>query len=515
MDGTRSGSSATGTNVTRTVFYAWQSDCPSGTNRGFIRKALDRAVKRLKEDGYEIEVDEGTAGVSGMPDITNEILKKIDECDVFVADVTLVGTVDEAGTTKRLSNPSVMYELGYARNAHGENRLVALVNKAFGRLEDLPFDIRRARVSHYTRHNPRAKGDTEPQILVDLLYQSLKAVLDRPLPENESSETDSVEALMRLLPKPDGVIEVELLIEKHRKALATGMGDEERLVPANSMPTDHALRYRYLADQAISYIEASLPLCGLLATGVAFGSSRHDHIWRRTVEHMGNVASQPRTGVDMSLLDLRYLPMLMLAYSALIAGLVRGNFTAIRAALIDARIRNDDNQKVPAISCADPWTPFRHADLVPNIALIDAESDEKCAIDRIGQLLNGTEGRRFTPGSLLLHLILRETLRPVIPDDRDYTETFDKAEVLLALMTADAVANTDKYIPSPYYGAFTLRNRHIQDAPFEQSFIYDALSSGSAWQPLSAGLFGGDEARFRSAAATVLVGAKEARGGRN
>ena len=233
-----------------------------------------------------------------------------------------------------------------------------------------------------------------------------------------------------------------MLIEKHRKALATGMGDEERLIPANSMPTDHTLRYRCLADQANLHIEASLPLCELLGMGVAFGGSRHDHIWRRTVEHMGNVASQPRTGVDMSLLDLRYLPMLMLAYSALIVGVDRDNYAAIGAALIDARIRNDENQKVSVISCADPWRPFRHAELVPNIALIDAESGEMCDLDRIGRLINGAERPRFTPGSNLLHCVLREPLRPMIHDDRDYTETFDNAEVLLALMTADAVTDT-------------------------------------------------------------------------
>ena len=54
-------------NVTRTVFYAWQSDCPSGTNRGFIRKALKKAVERLNDEGYDVAVDEGTAGVAGMP----------------------------------------------------------------------------------------------------------------------------------------------------------------------------------------------------------------------------------------------------------------------------------------------------------------------------------------------------------------------------------------------------------------------------------------------------------------
>ena len=136
-----------------------------------------------------------------MPDITNEILKKIDQCAVFVADVTLVGTVDEDGSTKRLSNPSVMYELGYARKAHGENRLVALVNTAFGRVEDLPFDIKSSRVSPYTRHKPPVEGDTERKQLVALLCESLQAVLDEPIPENVSSEAEPGDRFTRLLRK--------------------------------------------------------------------------------------------------------------------------------------------------------------------------------------------------------------------------------------------------------------------------------------------------------------------------
>ena len=513
MDGTRSRSFFTVTDVARTVFYAWQADCPSGTNRGFIRGALDRAVKRLNEDSREIEVDEGTAGVAGMPDISNEILKKIDQCSVFVADVTLVGTADEADSTKRLSNPSVMYELGYARKAHGEKRLVALVNTAFGRVEDLPFDIKNARVSPYTRHKPTEAGDTEPRQLVDLLCESLKLVLDEPTPENESSEADPVAVLKSLLPKPDGVIEVEDLISKHTEALVTEMGNEERFPLSNSMASDSPAGYRYLADQAGLYIDACLPLCELFATGVAFGGSRHDRIWQGTVERLANLASKPPGGAP-SLLDLQYLPTLMLAYSALIAGVDRENYAGIRATLMDSRIRTDRAQKVPVISCVNPWRPFESAALVPTIALLDGESGQMCDIDRITRLL--TESRRFTPGSCLLHSILREPLRSIIPDDEDYTETFDKAEVLLALMVADAGADiVEYYFPSPYYGAFTWRYRMIRQEPFEKRFVDEALSSVGTWPPLSAGLFRGHESRFRSAAKTVLSGAKEARGRQN
>ena len=515
MDGSQSRSWPPVTNVARTVFYAWQSDCPSGTNRGFIREALDRAVKRLNEDDFEIEVDEGTAGVAGMPDISNEILKKIDQCSVFVADVTLVGRADEADSTKRLSNPSVMYELGYARKAHGEKQLVALVNTAFGRVEDLPFDIKNARVSPYTRHKPTEAGDTEPRQLVDLLCESLKLVLDEPTPENESSEDDPVAALKSLLPKPDGVIEVEDLIREHTESLVRKMVDEEKFPLGNSMASNSPAGYRYLADQATLYIDACLPLCELLATGVAFGDSSHDRVWQQTVGQVANVANQPRGGV-MSLLDLRFLPLSMLAYSVLIAGVDRENYPAIRAALIDAGIRNEAKQKVPVISCVNPWRPFESAALVANIALIDAESGEMCDLDRIGRLICHTESHRFTPESDLLHVVLRKPLRRLIPDDEDYTEIFDKAEVLLALMTADAGADTvEYYVPSPYYGAFTWRYRMIQQKPFEKRFIDEASRSMSAWPILTSGLFGKDVTRFQSAAETVISGAKEARRRRN
>ena len=512
MDGSHSRSLSTVANVTRTVFYAWQSDCPSGTNRGFIRDALDRAVKRLNADGYEIKVDEGTAGVAGMPDITGEILKKIDQCDVFVADVTLVGTVDEADSAKRLSNPSVMYELGFARKALGENRLVGIVNTAFGRVEDLPFDINSARVSPYTRHRPKADDDTEPKQLADLLYKSLKAVLDGPISEIESSEANPVVALKRLLPDTARVIEVEDLTNSETEALVSELTDKERFPPSNSLAKIDTDGIRYIADQANRYVSVCLPACELLATGVAYGKDDHNDIWRRTIERVGNTASEEQSG-SVPLLDLRRVPTLMLGYSTLIAGVHRNNYQAIRALLVDAMVRDDRMSKIPAIGWVHPWVPFGNAVVVASVVAIEAKSSNPCALDLITNLINGSQGRLYTPGSDLLHKILREPLRPMILDDDDYTETFDRSEVLLALMTADAVDHTVEDIPSPYYGAFTWRYRrtHIQQTPFEQSFVDDALNSEGAWPLLSAGLFGGDMARFRTAAKTVLSGAEEAR----
>ena len=122
----------------RIVFYSWQSDIPSALNRGFIENALQRSAKAIAADAtleVEFRVDTDAAGASGAPAIADEICKKIDRSDVFVADVTDVTVVDSAG--RRMPNPNVLLELGYAAKSLGWERILLVRNEAFGRVEDL------------------------------------------------------------------------------------------------------------------------------------------------------------------------------------------------------------------------------------------------------------------------------------------------------------------------------------------------------------------------------------------
>jgi hypothetical protein len=81
-----------------TVFYSWQSDTPSNLNRSFIEKSIHEALERLKS-GAELEIalrdatlelDKDTKGIGGSPPIADTIFRKIEECAVFVADLTRV-----------------------------------------------------------------------------------------------------------------------------------------------------------------------------------------------------------------------------------------------------------------------------------------------------------------------------------------------------------------------------------------------------------------------------------------
>jgi hypothetical protein len=133
---------------THTVFYSWQSDLPNNTNRGFIQRALERAAENIKaDDTIQIEpvLDRDTDGVPGSPDIAETIFGKIDNCDVFVCDVSIINP----GASRSTPNPNVLIELGYARKCLGSGRIVMVMNTEFGGPELLPFDLRPKRVTQY------------------------------------------------------------------------------------------------------------------------------------------------------------------------------------------------------------------------------------------------------------------------------------------------------------------------------------------------------------------------------
>ncbi|WP_144284089.1 TIR domain-containing protein [Megalodesulfovibrio gigas] len=82
----------------------------------------------------------------GSPDLKEKILQNISSCQFFVCDVTLVNP-DSSG--RKMPNPNVMFELGYAVKRLGWERIILVYNTCNGRIEDLPFDIRSHRPQCY------------------------------------------------------------------------------------------------------------------------------------------------------------------------------------------------------------------------------------------------------------------------------------------------------------------------------------------------------------------------------
>jgi hypothetical protein len=134
--------------MTKTAFYAWQSDRDEDVCRFLIRDAARLALKKLKADtkitsAPSFELDHDTKGVAGHPHIASVIRRKIKQCAVFIADVTHVAKYITAdGRDKYAQNANVMIELGIAIRAKGFERLLLVMNDHFGPVTELPFDLK-------------------------------------------------------------------------------------------------------------------------------------------------------------------------------------------------------------------------------------------------------------------------------------------------------------------------------------------------------------------------------------
>lgn len=161
------------------VFYSWQSDLPNATNRGFIQDALEKACKQVANDP-DIEeaprVDQDTKDLSGSPLIPAAILEKIDECQAFVADVSLCFS---GPGSKVAPNPNVVYELGYAIARLGWDRVILVVNEEYGKVETLPFDLEKRRAIPYTAKVGEQNRSEAKKALVVRLTANIEAIAKR------------------------------------------------------------------------------------------------------------------------------------------------------------------------------------------------------------------------------------------------------------------------------------------------------------------------------------------------
>jgi hypothetical protein len=129
------------------VFFSWMSDRPREFNTQVIEKAAEAAIKEMKKESEVVglQFDRDTRGTRGAVDIADVIFDKIRKCRAFIADVTIIGDTG----TRLTSNPNVLVELGYAVGVHGWDRIILVCNEAYGKVEEVPFDLRGRRTMKY------------------------------------------------------------------------------------------------------------------------------------------------------------------------------------------------------------------------------------------------------------------------------------------------------------------------------------------------------------------------------
>ena len=140
------------------LFYSWQNDRKD--IKGIVFNALKSAQVNLKSEGIDLIIDQDTSGRTGKRKIEEEVLRKIENCDIFLADLTpvtcLLKAPEEHELPKLMPNSNVMFEYGYALRAKGENRMIALAcldKQKDEHIEFMPFDVNHDTITPFTDEN--------------------------------------------------------------------------------------------------------------------------------------------------------------------------------------------------------------------------------------------------------------------------------------------------------------------------------------------------------------------------
>ena len=173
------------------IFYSWQSDLDKDLNMNCIRHALRDMSSNIENEigDLKIVVDEATRNMPGSPNIPRTIFEKISTSDIFICDLSTINN-SAPSEFRRVANPNVLIELGYAIASLGWARIILLSNTFFGKFpDDLPFDIDRHRATKFRVESKQDKNGKKQ--LTDVLTEAVKLIIEHnPLrPEDEKQQT--------------------------------------------------------------------------------------------------------------------------------------------------------------------------------------------------------------------------------------------------------------------------------------------------------------------------------------
>lgn len=452
------------------IFYSWQSWTPSARNREFIEQALEQALAKVKEvHDQSLIIDRDTKGLPGAPAIADSILQKIEQCDIFVADVTIVVKDDEHESP----NPNVMLELGYAVKCLTWDRIILVMNKSLGSPESLPFDLRHRRWPlSYELESGQQKEPVRGE-LVGGLKGAIEAILHRGLPVVGETLTDTVERLI----EQGEVISLDKLMRGQIEQVYQKTSSDSFFENRQTLLRNHNAAKRDIWNVGFGlYFPECKQALDLFLSICWYGrpeqSKYISSAIKRWMEERPN-DPQPKT-------SWRYVPSLFLIYLAGTAAVGNNNWSYLAAALLSNPTRHlyrPDIVDYASEQVAENLIYHYQQDQIPN---------------------NSTAG--YPIGKPM-----QEALRPLfdrfMPSEDEFIQAFDLFEFLFALHHLHARMDTDLSKPLlPRYGDYRQYQKRSLDTIL--SFLEAGGKQSDNWELLKAGLFDSSRERFTMVLAT-------------
>lgn len=391
---------------TTTIFYSWQTDTSTKENKFFIKSALEEAIRELNselkiEDSerHDIALDHDTKNVPGSPPIVDVILNKIENCGIFVADLTYVAHVpDKHG----VSNPNVLTERGYALSKIGYERMIAVMNEAYGTPDKLPFDIISSRWPIQYLLTSDADKETrlkQKKELINQLKLAISTILNSGVINTKI--TDPVVILKEYIHKPQEIIKVHDLVASAVDVVCLQLqSDKFSLSDINY--TNEAIWNR-----VNEYEKVLSALVSLIITGCYWGDKTTLTIWEEAIHRVGIVSHYKQHQFYSCWVELALFPALLLLYAGGISALKSKKYeTLFRLFNVQIKVEREYNQ----------WP-------ITNIssAFLPLEKQER----RYSQI---------NYGSKHLHDSLRQPLIEYIKNDKEYSHYFGMFELIYNLI---------------------------------------------------------------------------------
>jgi hypothetical protein len=310
-----------------------------------------------------------------------------------------------------------------------------------------------------------------------------------PLPAPRAESRYST--VRRLLRDPNGDLELEELLQDVTDPV---VGDLKTF-------GDTALQNRDFGSIATDFISrirgmdaALAPLLEVLVQLGQHAKFEHLTVIARTARSVSGALPQ-RTG-NMAVLNLLRYPSLVVLYAVAIAAVSRGNWPALRTVAIDAKTKGL-SEKIPLVGYVSAQLIL---DGVPEVGTVlrHVEAADEPAPQVVQRYVERLGPKFHTPISDHLHDLLRPLFARDVTDDHEFTELFDRTEVMLDLLILDLrEQNRTSDRPSRElgwlgFGAYTWRDSFTLPVNL---FREDFAAAPDRWEPLQAGLFGGQPDR--------------------
>ena len=271
------------------------------------------------------------------------------------------------------------------------------------------------------------------------------------------SDESALASLKRYMAESKYRIQLSDLIDKTIARIVEMTSGENFAVQGGLRPDSESITTRIRRyEAACTTLLTMAPVAGFWA------EEEHYTVWQRALQRL---ASRPMTNGTVIWLEMQRYPATLLLY-ALGLGAVESNRLGFLGALLSTKLHREHQENESA------------AQVLPPFSLFSRGGDPM-------KLLEGMD-RHYAPLNDWMHDALRPYADRIVSNDSQYTRTFDKLEILIALGAGDIRTFTGRYWAPPGAFGYRYQTREVIFREIEESLATLQLRSPF----VTSGIFG-------------------------